>query len=127
MIRHEDVVNSEFHFAKIKQIISSKKWVIQTSDTRSKTILFFYAELTPNEVLFFTDLFKEYVKEYKNKYIVENNIDTIVFERAYINCHPAYHPGAWHIDNEYGFTLLYYPVTDFDFKDEGGLEIGNKY
>lgn len=125
VVRHADVVKSAFHLLTIKELISSKKWSIQRSDTINT--LFFYAALTPNEILFFNDFFMEYYNDYRNKYIVENNIDTVVFDRAYINCHPAYHPGSWHADNESGFTLLYYPVTYFDFKDEGGLEIENEY
>jgi hypothetical protein len=120
--KHNEVVTSLHDLDKIKQIILSKKWVIHKSSNSSANS-FFNSNLTPNEVLFFNDLFKEY----KNNYIDENDIHDVIFERAYINCHPSHHPGDWHTDNEYGFTLIYYPVSEVDFKDEGGIDIENNY
>lgn len=94
-------------------------WKFQTSDPFSLNIFFISYLLEHEQEFFLTKL-----NDIKNDYILENNITRgVFFERSYINCHPCYHPGDFHIDNSHGFTMLYYPPSAENFKNQGGTEI----
>jgi hypothetical protein len=115
-IKHYKNVIPQNEFSAIENILKNRNWIIQSSTGDGDTS-FFYSEINQNEVNCFEKYFGPLVQEY----IKENNItNQIFFERAYINCHPCYHPGSWHIDNESGLTLLYYPISKVNFKKEGG-------
>jgi hypothetical protein len=103
----------------IKRMISRKEWSIHSSNEDSKS-KFFITQMTSVQTHNFLSKFSAFVRQY----LIENNIkNEIDFERAYINCHPAYHPGEWHLDNESGVTALYYPDMGVNFGEEGGTDI----
>jgi len=116
-IKHYENVIPENEFDVVKDILKNRNWIIQSSDGSGITS-FFYSELEQNEVNFFKKYFGLLLEEYTR----ENNVnEQIFFDRAYINCHPCYHPGSWHTDSDkLGLTLLYYPASEIDFKKEGG-------
>ena len=115
--RYLNVV-SESNLETIEKILINRTWKIQSSKPNDPTI-FLMSELEDNEINFFIEIFSNLIIEYAQ----QNNIyEEISFERAYINCHPCYHPGDWHIDNEFGFTVLYYPLSKTDFGIEGATD-----
>lgn len=119
IIRHYNIIGEEHH-KYISDMLSShsRSWVFQKSMPNTDNV-FLMSSLDATETKFFLQHFNQYIEKYK----ADNLNGTFAFERAYINCHHSYHPGDWHIDNESGFTLLYYPETDIDFNNEGGTEI----
>jgi len=115
-IKHYENIIPKNEFDIVEKTLKNRNWIIQSSDRKSTTS-FFYSEIDQNEINFFKNYFGPLLEDY----IEENNItDSIFFERAYINCHPCYHPGSWHTDSdELGLTMLYYPPSQIDFKNEG--------
>ena len=114
-IKHFKDVIPQNEFNAVENILKDRNWTIQSSNEHKRTS-FFYSEMNQNEVNFFVT----YIESLLNEYIKENNITNQIFlERAYINCHPCFHPGDWHTDNNSGFTVLYYPNSKVDFKEEG--------
>jgi hypothetical protein len=101
----------------IDNILNKRSWTMQRSGMDGPRT-FFESVLTPDEYESVGNLFGPILKDY----IIEHDISNISLERSYINCHPCYHPGGWHIDNKSGITLLYYPLSDVDFGDEGATD-----
>lgn len=103
----------------VSRIFKDRTWTMQSSSEGDGSC-FFMSGLTQAEIDFFNPRFGPLV----NRYIADNAIvKPVKFERAYINCHPCFHPGAWHIDNHEGFTLIYYPPSAGDFGEGGGTDI----
>jgi len=117
--RYYNVLNSAY-FGQVDQILNHRFWTMQTSDQNTKNV-FFFSPLNDEEIQFFANHTANLFREY----LAENSIPVseATFERAYINCHPCYHPGDWHVDNSSGVTMLYYPNSPVDFGQEGGTEI----
>jgi hypothetical protein len=119
--RYYDIITEQEDFKTIIKILTNRNWVIQSSNI-DDTNNFFMSNLFDDEINFYLQKFDSVLSMYaKNNGIQE----TLFIERAYINCHPCYHPGNWHVDNLTGFTLLYYPETETDFGDEGGTDFKN--
>lgn len=119
--RYTDVIKSIDDLEHIEDLLSTRLWIIQSSNSDNRTN-FFMSYLDQVEVNFFEQQFRTIISEYTR----ENNIDKFDFERAYINCHPCGHPGNWHIDGDNGFTLLYYPLSKTDFGTEGATAFKDK-
>jgi hypothetical protein len=118
VIRHTDVLSAT-DLDSIKGLFDGRQWTMQSS-TEGDGSRFFMSGLLQKEIDFFNPRFGPLV----NRYIADNAIaKPVKFERAYINCHPCFHPGSWHIDNYEGFTLIYYPPSAIDFGEEGGTDI----
>lgn len=105
---------------RILGILHTDNYGIQKSYEKSN-LLFFLKHLNKEEISFFWSHLKIFFIRYTEKHNID--ADQLYFERVYVNCHPAFHPGDWHRDGEEGLTLLYYPDNEVDFKNEGGLEI----
>ena len=123
--RYLNVV-AESNLLTVEQILVNRTWKIQSSNPNDFSI-FLMSDLKEDEIIFFEGIFSNLIVDY----IHENNIkEEILFERAYINGHPCYHPGDWHTDNPFGFTALYYPLSKTDFGFEGATDfkdIGPQY
>ena len=118
LVRHADVFARE-ELPAIAAMLKDRTWTVQSSNAGDAT-RFFMSGLAQTEI----DLFHRRLGPLVNRYIADNGVKGAVgFERAYVNCHPAFHPGHWHIDNHEGFTALYYPPSEIDFGDEGGTDV----
>jgi hypothetical protein len=117
--RYYDVV-SNADLKIIDNILNNRSWTMQRSGMDGPKT-FFESVITADEYQSLGNLFGPVL----NDYIAEHNISNISLERSYINCHPCYHPGSWHIDNQAGITLLYYPLSEIDFGDEGATDFEN--
>lgn len=105
--------------AYVAALLKERTWTVQSSSENDGS-RFFMSGLNKAEIDFFYTRWSGHVR----KYVADNAIAAPVrFERAYVNCHPCFHPGHWHIDNYEGFTLIYYPPAETDFGDEGGTDI----
>jgi len=117
--RYYDVV-ADKDLKTIDNILTDRNWIMQASqDDDTKT--FFQSFLSSDEHQLLGELFSSVLLEY----IKEHNISNALFEKSYINCHPCFCPGSWHIDNEVGFTMLYYPLSNIDFGNEGATDFEN--
>ena len=118
IIRHTNALHAE-DMGFVRTLLKDRTWTVQSS-MESDGSRFFMSGLNRKEIDFFYQRWSTFVK----KYVEDNLISApIKFERAYINCHPCFHPGHWHIDNYEGFTLIYYPESEVEFGDEGGTDI----
>jgi len=115
--RYLDVIDPTAHKS-IEMSIYRKPWTLggQAKDSNYR---FFGTDLDQNDKDFFLKALRPFIDEF----ITENNItEKIILQRSHINCNPAYHPGDWHIDWPNGFTVLYFPVSEFDIGEGGGTE-----
>lgn len=119
--RYENVLDQSLH-SRVDEILYSllRFWRFQTSRTNDPENQkpFLIGIMETSEINFFLKYFQSYLEDYINK-----NNQKVLFERAYINAQYCYQPGDWHVDNDTGFTMLYYPHSKIDFGDEAGLEI----
>jgi hypothetical protein len=107
-------------FIEIERMITNRQWKIHFSMTDTEN-QFFNSLLAEDEIAWFSKRLNPYWKTYLDK----PEYAGLKLNRAYINCHPAYHPGGWHTDASYGFSALYYPFSFTDWKDEGGTEFAD--
>lgn len=117
IVRFTDVLESIDNLF-VQKIISGKDYKIHQSTSNSVS-QFFSTDLTESEIDFFFQKFKNCLFNYISSNLGDKKA---VFERAYINCHPAFHPGDWHVDSVNGITALYYPESKIEFINEGGLD-----
>lgn len=118
IVRHTNALaDDELGF--VAKLLKDRTWTVQASTEGDRT-RFFMSVLSQHEIDFFHRRWSALV----NRYVEENRVTApVAFERAYINCHPCFHPGHWHMDNVNGFTLLYFPEPEVDFGDDGGTDI----
>jgi len=95
-------------------VSSSRPWHFQTSLSNSYNT-FFISYLNQTEIDCVIPLLKPSLDRYSPN-------GEFILERAYINCHPSFSSGEWHVDGNNGLTLLYYPPTVFNFGDKGGTD-----
>jgi hypothetical protein len=115
--RHLNAIDPSAHKS-IDMSIYNKQWNLG-GQGKDSTFKFFGTVLEKHETDFFLNALSPFIDEF----IKENNItDKIMLQRSHINCNPAYHPGDWHIDWPNGFTVLYFPIPESDFGDEGGTD-----
>ena len=117
--RYYDVVEDK-DLKTIDNILTDRSWLMQSSREAGEKI-FFQSFLTSDEHQLLGKLFVSVLLEY----IKEHNISNVLFEKSYINCHPCFCPGSWHVDNEVGITMLYYPLSNVDFGNEGATAFEN--
>lgn len=105
----------------------SNTWNFQTSKDLITDVphsrLFLKARLHQLECYFLNQSFRPFIDEYINHAGYRDK--TVELYDGYINCHPSFHPGQWHVDmlEGVGFTVLYYPDMDVDYRDSGGTEV----
>jgi hypothetical protein len=119
--RYYDVVQVE-DLKIIDNLLHDRSWTMQRSG-KDGPKTFFESVLTGDEYHLLGNFFGPVLINYLEEHNI--SVSNTSLERSYINCHPCYHPGGWHIDNDVGITMLYYPLSNIDFGNEGATDFKN--
>lgn len=101
------------------ELCKNKSYNLHKSKITSK-YYFFASYLNTSE----EEIYLPYLLPLLELYCKENNLSSDYYlKTAYINCHPSFHGGDWHIDNTDGVSIVYYPATHINYLNSGGIEI----